>query len=146
MILDTIDNLKHYASLNPLFPKVVEFIEKNDLNALEAGKHIIVEGDLFVNIQDAKARTREEARLESHEVMIDIQIPLSASEEMGYTPLCDVPQTEMDKEKDIAFYPGLAESYFTVKPGEFALFFPQDVHAPAISQNGVRKAIFKVKV
>lgn len=146
MILDTIENLKLYASMNPLFPKVVEFVEKNDLNALEAGKHVIVEGDLFVNIQDAKARTREEARLESHEVMIDIQIPLSASEEMGYSPLCDMPQAEMNKEKDIAFYPGLAESYFTVKPGEMAIFFPQDAHAPAISQNGVRKAIFKVKV
>lgn len=145
MILDTIDNLKLYASMNPLFDKVVEFVEKNDLNTLEAGKHVIVEGDLFVNIQDAKARTREEARLESHEVMIDIQIPLSGSEEMGYSPLCDMPEAEMNKEKDIAFYPGLAESYFTVKPGEMVIFFPQDAHAPAISQSGVRKAIFKVK-
>ncbi|MBR3398726.1 MAG: YhcH/YjgK/YiaL family protein, partial [Prevotella sp.] len=32
------------------------------------------------------------------------------------------------------------------QPGEFAIFFPQDGHAPCISQEeGIKKAIFKVK-
>ena len=31
MIIDKLENLKNYASVNPLFPKVVEFLKQNDL-------------------------------------------------------------------------------------------------------------------
>ncbi len=85
MIIDKLENLKKYASVNPLFPKVVEFLEQNDLNKLEAGKHEIVGKDLFVNIQMAKGRTPAEATIETHNNMIDIQIPLSDAETFGYT-------------------------------------------------------------
>ena len=85
MIIDKLENLKNYASVNPLFPKVVEFLQQNDLNALEAGKHEIVGKDLFVNIQMAKGRTPAEAIIETHNNMIDIQIPLSDAETFGYT-------------------------------------------------------------
>ena len=88
MVIDTIDNLEKYATLNPLFKDVVEFIKANDLNTLEEGKHFIKDKDLFVNIQTAKGKTKQEAKLETHKRMIDIQIPLSAEETFGYTPLC----------------------------------------------------------
>ena len=61
MIIDKLENLKQYASVNPLFPKVIEFLEQNDLNTLEEGKHLIKDKDLFVNIQVAKGKTPEEA-------------------------------------------------------------------------------------
>ena len=48
-------------------------------------------------------------------------------------------------EKDITFFEGLAETYITVKPGMFAIFFPQDGHAPGITPEGVKKVIVKVK-
>ena len=57
--------------------------------------------DLFVNIQVAKGKTKEEAKLETHKKMIDIQIPLSTSETFGYTPLCGLPDAEYNAEKDI---------------------------------------------
>ena len=41
MIIDTLENLKKYESLNPLFPKVVAFLETNDLSKMEAGKYEI---------------------------------------------------------------------------------------------------------
>lgn len=145
MVIDTLENLGKYASLNPLFKDVVEFIKANDLNSLEAGKHFIKDKDLFVNIQNAKGKTKEVALLETHKKMIDVQIPLSTSETFGYTPLCDLPEAEYNAEKDITKYEGLAETYVTCKPGEFAIFFPQDGHAPCIScEAEIKKAIFKV--
>ena len=48
-------------------------------------------------------------------------------------------------EKDITFIEGLAETYVAVKPGMFAIFFPQDGHAPGITPDGVKKVIVKVK-
>ena len=50
MVVDTLDNLEKYVSLNPLFADVVKFIKDNDLSKLEDGKHFIKEGNLFVNI------------------------------------------------------------------------------------------------
>jgi YhcH/YjgK/YiaL family protein len=147
MIIDTLENLKKYASVNPLFPKVVEFLEKNDLNTLEAGKQEIVGKDLFINVQVAKGKTPDEAVIETHDKMIDIQIPISAAETYGYTPREALPKAEYNAEKDITKIPGLAaESYVTCQPGSFAIFFPQDGHAPCIA--GVpelKKAIFKIK-
>lgn len=145
MIIDTIENLGKYVSLNPLFKDVAEFIEANDLNTLEDGKHFIKGADLFVNIQRAKGKTREQALLETHKKMIDIQIPLSTSETYGYTPLNSLPDADYNEEKDITKYCGAADTYITCKPGEFAIFFPQDGHAPCISDEPeIKKAIFKV--
>lgn len=77
MIIDTIDNLGKYAALNPLFGKVAEYISQNDLLALEAGKYEIEGKDLFLNRNLSRGKTKEEARIESHNLMIDIQIPLN---------------------------------------------------------------------
>ena len=147
MIIDKLENLKNYASVNPLFPKVVEFLEQNDLNALEAGKHEIVGKDLFVNIQMAKGRTPAEATIETHNNMIDIQIPLSDTETFGYTQRDQLPEAEYNAEKDITKIPGLAaDSSITCQPGMMAIFFPQDGHAPCIAGVlEIKKAIFKVK-
>ena len=147
MIIDTLENLKYYVGINPLFADVVKFIEENDLAALEPGKHLIKDKDLFVNITTAKGKTQEEAVMETHRNMIDIQIPLDEEETFGYIPLEDMPEQEYNAEKDITKYPGLpGSSYVTCRPGMFAIFFPQDGHAPCISdEEGIRKAIFKVK-
>lgn len=147
MIIDKIENLKNYAQVNPLFPKVVEFIQQNDLNALEPGKYEIEGKNLFVNIQMAKGRTPAEAVIETHNKMIDIQIPLSDAETFGYTQRDLLPDAEYNEEKDITKIPNLAaDSYLTCQPGMMAIFFPQDGHAPCIAGvPEIKKAIFKVK-
>ena len=148
MIIDTLDNLAKYEAVNPLFKEVVEFLKKNDLNQLEAGKHPIKDKDLFVNIQVAKGKTPDEAVIETHRRMIDIQIPIDGPETYGYTPLCRLPEAEYNDEKDITKYPDLmAESFVDCQPGMFAIFFPQDGHAPCITMMPeIKKAIFKVKL
>lgn len=146
MVIDTLDNLGKYVGLNPLFADVVTFLQANDLNALEDGKHPIKDKDLFVNITTAKGRTKEAAVLETHREMIDIQIPLDTEETFGYTPLQDLPDFEYNAEKDIMKYGTTpAQTYVTCRPGQMAIFFPQDGHAPCISDKDIKKAIFKVK-
>lgn len=147
MIVDTLDKLSDYAVLNPLFGKVVDFVKNNDLGSMEPGKYPIEGDDLFLNIAVAKSKTPEAAVLETHNVMIDIQIPLSCAETYGYTPAAHLPEAEYNAEKDITKFGDLqAESYVTCQPGMFAVFFPQDGHAPCISdETEIRKAIFKIK-
>ena len=146
MVIDTIENLNKYESLNPLFSEVVAFLQSHNLQEMEDGKQLIHGDELFVNITSAKGKTPAEAVLETHEKMIDIQIPLSCPETYGYTPLCRLPEAAYNADKDITKFPDLiAESYVTCTPGMFAIFFPQDGHAPCIStESSIRKAIFKV--
>jgi len=147
MVVDTLENLEKYASLNPLFAQAIEYLKSTDLNAIEAGNKVELKGkDLVVNFAQTKPKTKEEAKLETHNKFIDIQIPLSGVEVMGYTPGKDcVPaDAAYNAEKDITFFEGLAESYIAVKPGMFAIFFPQDGHAPGITETGVKKVIVKV--
>ena len=146
MIIDTLDNFGKYVALNPLFAEVEKFMQENNLEALEDGKYPIKDKDLFVNITTAKGKAPDEAVLETHVKMIDIQIPLDGPETYGYTPLCDLPEYEYNAEKDITKYEEMAQSFIDCKPGMFAIFFPQDGHAPCISMAPeIKKAIFKVK-
>ena len=126
---------------------IIWVLNSHDLQTLEAGKYPIKDKDLFLNLQVAKQRTKETAFLETHVEMIDIQIPVTAAETFGYTPLCDLPAFDYNAEKDITKYGDTkAQTYVTVNPGQFAIFFPQDGHAPCITDAPeIKKAIFKVK-
>ena len=148
MVIDKLENFEHYVALHPLFAVVARYLKEHDLHQMETGKHIIQGDDIYLNLVEAKPKSKEQAKLEAHRDYIDIQLPLSAPESMGYTPTADCqPQdAPFDAENDIIFYEGLAESYIEVRPGMFAIFFPEDGHAPAISASGLKKAIFKVKV
>ena len=146
MILDTLENFGKYASLNPLFPKVVEYLQNTDLMNQEPVRVNIDGNKLFVNHNVTKGKTVDEARMETHNAKIDIRIPLSCSEVMGYTPRQYLSKAEYDAAKDITFYLDRPEQYITVHPGEFVIFFPEDGHAPYISPiPEYKKVIFKVK-
>lgn len=147
MVVDTLDMLGNYVALNPLFSDVVEFLKTHDLNTMPEGKYEIKGKDLFLNITTAVSKTADTAVLETHNEMIDIQIPLSTAETYGYTPRRFLPEAEYNAEKDITKIPEIiADDFVTCRPGMFAIFFPQDGHAPCISEEeGIRKAIFKVK-
>ena len=147
MIVDRIENLEKYFVLNPLFKHVADFLSANDMSALSTGIHHIKGDDVFVNIQEAKGKTKDEAVVEYHRKMVDIQIPFSGDETYGYIPTADLPEVDFDVEKDVALLPGVAsQSFVTCKPGMFVIFFPQDGHAPFITDSPIlRKAIFKIK-
>jgi YhcH/YjgK/YiaL family protein len=36
--------------------------------------------------------------------------------------------------------------FFQLKDGQFAIFFPEDVHAPMIAEGEVKKMVIKVKI
>ena len=77
MVVDRLENLEKYASLNPLFAKSNGISEDYRLNAQELGKVKLQGDDLVVNFSQTKPKTKEEAKLETHNQFIDIQIPLS---------------------------------------------------------------------
>lgn len=147
MIVDDLSNLKTYTDIHPSLQGVIDFLEEHDLSTFADGRYLLgADSSDFVNVQTIPAKGRAEARLESHRKMIDIQVPLTGDETMGYMPLACAGQAEYDERKDITFHPGTADSFVTVRKGMFAIFFPQDAHAPGIASGSLKKAVFKVPV
>ena len=154
MIVDDLQAFDRYLGLNPLFPTVAEFLRTTDLNSLPTGITKIKGDDLFINVQQAPAKSRREARFETHRRMIDIQVPFSDSEEYGWAPASSLPAAPYDEASDMTLHDpaepktseDVATTYFKLHPGQFAIFFPEDGHAPAITPTGLRKAIIKVKL
>jgi beta-galactosidase beta subunit len=55
-------------------------------------------------------------------------------------------RSSYDAEKDIVFFDDAPETWFRVPAGSFAVFFPEDAHAPLAGEGEVRKVIVKVAV
>jgi YhcH/YjgK/YiaL family protein len=148
MVLDLLENIELYEALNPHFPKVVDFLHNTDLSALPLGRNEICGDAVYANVMEVKPKSKDEAFIEIHRRYIDIQIPLSADETMGYTPISELPEADYDSAGDAAVYPvGMpARDYFNVHKGEFTIFFPQDGHAPAITTAPLKKVVIKVAV
>ena len=148
MILDTLDNLHKYASLNPLFPKAIEFLTNTDLSSLPLGRNEIMGDEIFANVMEVQPHTKEEIPVEAHRKYIDIQVPISGDEVMGYTPKSALPVGEYSDANDVTLYPigMLAQDYVNVKQSMFTIFFPQDGHAPAVTPVKVKKVIVKIAV
>ena len=112
------------------------------------GRNEIYGDAVFANVMEVKPKTRTEAMLEVHRKYIDIQIPITASEVMGYTPLTELPEPDYDDAADAALYPAgmSAREYFNVNTDEFVIFLPQDGHAPAITPVAMKKIVIKVAI
>lgn len=149
MILSKLSDSHLIEALHPSFKSVFDYIKQNDLSKVPTGRITLDADNIFINIDDAKLRTQSEQVLEIHRQYIDIHIPLSGEEIVGWTPLDDleVPSNEpFDVKRDFALYAQKASTYFTVKPGQFYIMFPEDAHAPIIGNGTLRKLIAKVRV
>ena len=147
MILDTLDKLEKYGYISPLMDKVVDFFRKTDLASLEPGRIDLQGDDLFVNVNRQGAQMRDEAPIEAHREYIDIQVPISSDEEMGFlsAPFMPAHSKAYNADRDVAFYPGLCDTYLNVRKGMFVVFFPGEGHAPAITRDGILKLIVKIR-
>ncbi len=148
MIIDYLENLRSYSGISSNMDKAIEFILNTDLEKLHVGRNEVCGNDIFANVMEAQPRTKEEAPIEIHRKYIDIQIPLTGDEVMGYTPKAQLPDAEYNADSDAALYPVgmLAAEYFNVKRSMFTVFFPQDGHAPAVTPVKLRKVIVKVAI
>lgn len=148
MVVDNLSNAKHYFSLHPLFEKAFEYLKTQDLNQIETSS-IQLKGDsLKVSVIETKMKTKSEAKLETHQQYIDIQIPLQQKETFGWRSIAGLIYSAKgyDAKNDIEFFNDEPSTYFTLLPGEFAIFFPEDGHAPLIGEGYTKKIIFKIAI
>ncbi len=150
MIIDTIQNASKYFAVHPLFEKAFAYIKQADLNNIEPGKYE-VDGDKLKAIYSNKiGMTAEEscAKFECHNKHIDIQLCIYGNETIGWKPreTCKIKKAPYNEEKDVQFYDDAPDMFFKLTNNQFAIFFPNDVHAPMIANDSVNKLVIKVKI
>ena len=148
MIHDLLENAIRYESLNPLFKQAFDFLKTANLTELPLGITELDGKNLFLNVQEVEGKTTDTARMETHNQYIDIQIPVSGTEFMGWAARKNLKQVtdEYNVEKDICFYADEAAYTIKAQPSEFVIFFPEDGHQPGIGDGKWKKIIVKVKI
>lgn len=147
MILASLKDLGVIEALHPLFPKAFAFLRQTDFQKMADGRHEIEGDDLFANLQTISGKGLQEATIETHQKYIDIQVPLVGVEQIGWKPTVDLAEVAKpyDEAQDIAFFVDRPTSVVRIYPGQFAIFFPEDGHAPGMGEGFIRKIILKVK-
>lgn len=149
MIIDTLNNANRYNDLHPLFAKAFEYISQKDLIHLEDGKFDIAEG-LKLIVSNGIGMTKEASleKFECHDKYIDIQICVNGLETIAWKPRgkCKITNGGYDLDRDRRFFNDEPDMFFELTTNQFAIFFPEDVHAPMIGNGEIKKLVFKVKI
>ena len=149
MIIDTLANAEKYISLHPLFAQAFEYIKAQNLPEAELGKFDIAEGlKAIYSDKNGMPAAESIAKFECHNKNIDIQLCIRGVEQIGWKPRssCVSQKGEYNTEKDVLFYDDAPDMYFQLTNNQFAIFFPEDVHAPKIGDAAIKKLVIKVKI
>ena len=154
MILDALENWRQYSAL-PAWEHAFAWLTAVAPD-IEPGEHLIEGRDLYAVVFDFQTKNLLDTTLEAHRVYADIHLPLPAPmggpEVQARFALAELQEkTPYDPARDAAFYqhPDRFNALFTLHPGQFALYLPQDAHlsqckttpAPA----ALRKVVVKVR-
>lgn len=149
MIFGHIDNTFSAQHPEPI-ARAIAYLQRTDFTAMPTGRHIDEETGYVVQVLDLHTQPKNDLRPEVHRKNIDVQFLISGTEFIGVAADNgnNVIQEDLLEQRDILFYQDVDdESWLTMRPGNFAVFFPQDVHRPAcIDQQpcAIRKVVVKI--
>lgn len=148
MIHDLLNNSSSIEMLNPLFKRAFDYLKQTDFSTVKDGKYELEGEKLFVSVSSVRGKSKCDAPIETHKKYIDIQMPIFGVEKIGWKSALSL-QTESEPynpDKDIAFYIDRPTAFTKIYPGEFAVYFPEDGHAPCIGEGSIRKVVVKVAI
>lgn len=148
MIVSNLQNSQRIEKLHSLFGLLFDYVKTHDLLHAELGR-IEIDGDnLFINNVFPECVEREKQVLELHRDYIDVHILLEGKETIGWKAIEDLTSEvkPYEKDGDCALYSDVPTTFVDLLPGQFAIVYPEDPHAPVIGQGKIRKLIAKVKL
>ena len=116
------------------------------MTAFNEGKHIIND-NMYAIVEKNSPKPKEEQKLEAHRKYVDLQYIIEGSDVIGWKNLSECADIYKDYEnsKDIIFFNEVPDFNIILNKGSFALFFPQDAHAPLCGNKTVFKCVVKIK-
>jgi len=148
MILCNLSDSKKYGAISERLDAALAWLRDCEGNYPEPGTSLEIAPGITVKSQAVALIPADKARLEAHRRYIDIQMPLKTVESIGWADVRDlkIPRDGYNEAKDVAFYGDAAQTIVHVRPGQLAILFPEDAHAPNIGLGNHRKLVVKVPV
>ncbi|MNH91123.1 Toxin-antitoxin biofilm protein TabA [compost metagenome] len=149
-------DIRHYEDerhlYHPSIQKAIDYMMAHNPGAWGPGKYEIEGPLMFILVQDVRTQPEKELRYESHTTYMDIQYLVSGEERIGLIKHSSELQIAEDTLEglDIIFYNHgqlETETSIVLKPGQFAIFYPSDVHCPCMfveKPGNIRKIVFKI--
>ena len=128
MISDGIKFLSRYDYV-PGISKAIEFLNSNDVLALENGKYNLGDECTCKVMEYVTHEEPEEVLLEAHREYLDLQIVVRGTETFVFQAIdLGEPATSYDTKKDVEFYTAQYYNSIVLDGTNFALVFPNDLH------------------
>ncbi|MDD3340175.1 MAG: YhcH/YjgK/YiaL family protein [Lachnospiraceae bacterium] len=148
MIFDSIKNKENYKDF-PLLYQALCFLDQLPAQELPAANTVLIENQLFCNPVTLISKPEPECIYEAHRNYIDLHYIVTGVEKIATSDITTLsPTTPYAPEKDIEFLNGEADGYYTLKPRQFMVCFPNDAHKVAIMKDHptpIQKIVFKIK-
>lgn len=150
MIYDKVENMSLYFDRLKGFEKIEKAYNEFLLNPIKEGR-IDIDGDnLWCNVASYTVNPDNPLKYEAHREYADVQVMVDGEEIFGWanTKECNVTE-DFEEGGDIAFMDAPNGQFFELRKGYFAVFFPEDAHAPCRkSENAdtAHKLVYKVKL
>jgi YhcH/YjgK/YiaL family protein len=149
MILDRLEHAEQYGNFSKELAMAFDYLRRTDFSKAGVGRHEIDGDRVFAIVQRYCPKPWAEAKWEAHQQYLDVQYMVTGGERMGYAPLVDGLKVEKDydSQKDYAMYYATGD-LIAVREGSFAIFAPQDIHAPGLAMDaaGAANEVCKVVV
>lgn len=147
-------NIKNIEALKPFLSerllKALHYVAETDFSVMEDGEYEIDGKKLFARINTYRTEPEEEKNPESHVKYLDVQYIAGGKEKIPYCQH-DITYAIMKhvEESDLSFYSDVEEKNAVIlETGDFAIFFPQELHRPGCNvgtdSEEVRKVVVKV--
>ncbi len=146
MMLDRLDLFPRYLPLHPGFETAFHYLFDRKWVGLPSGRHPLPDGRIYASIERRDGRGLQGAKMEFHRLYIDIQYTIAGNEVIGWRNLehCHKVLQPYDANHDCGLFADEPDSWCMVQPGCFAIFFPEDVHAPLAGEGPLHKIVMKV--
>lgn len=134
MIVDRLENAAAYQALGPRIAAALDYLRATDFSTMPHGRHDLDGDRLFAIVQRYQPKPLDQAAWEAHRVYLDVQYVFHGAERIGYAAAReDTPEAvPYNEEKDVVFY-DVRGDFFELRAGSFAIFGPQDIHAPGLA-------------
>ena len=148
MIQDRLEHIQQYAALGGNFTKAFAFLSSLKPEKLSEGRIEIDGESAYALVQSYTTIENSDAKFEAHRRYADIQLVVSGVERIDYHVIDGLAETvAYNPDKDIVFFAHGPGSQLILEANDFAIFFPQDAHAPKLSvaaPQPVLKVVVKV--
>ncbi|HBO37299.1 MAG TPA: YhcH/YjgK/YiaL family protein [Pasteurellaceae bacterium] len=145
----------HLSNINKAqYPQAIQlaldYLANTDFNQLAVGRYPIKGETVYAQVLDLETQEKSAVLPEVHRHYLDVQYLHAGKERIGVAT--DLGNNNIihdyNPERDILFYEDAEnESELVMRPGNFAVFFPEDIHRPACMDgepSKIRKVVVKI--